>query len=48
MQKKKYICRKCEHKFEKEVISREEALERKINLTPVRCPNCGATDVEKI
>lgn len=44
---KKYICRNCGCKFEEDVISREEAKERRVSLHPVKCPKCGSIDVER-
>lgn len=46
MQNKEYRCKNCGNSFEiKGVITREEALEKKIALQPIRCPKCGSQDI---
>lgn len=41
MLRRKYICTKCGHKFEAQVVEREEAKEKRIPTRPVRCPKCN-------
>lgn len=47
MTRVQFVCRRCNHRFVKKVIEREEAVDRKIPTSPVRCENCGSTDVER-
>lgn len=39
--KRYFICRKCEVRFDLEVLDVREAKERRIPVQPVRCIKCG-------
>ncbi len=46
MRTKTYKCKHCGAVFDvKNVITREEALEKRTGLAPIRCPKCGSEDV---
>lgn len=46
MVKRRFVCKDCGCKFEKEVFERGEAEEKRIPTGPVRCVRCGSTNVE--
>ena len=46
MRKQKFICRKCGERFVVEIIDREEAQEKRVQIHPVRCPRCRSQEVE--
>lgn len=37
-----YVCERCGHKFEKEILEPGEAEAKQIQGRRVRCPNCGS------
>jgi len=41
-----FKCQKCNHRFEAEVVDKEEACEMNIPTHPLRCPECHSTFVE--
>lgn len=41
-------CGMCGHRFQAEVLDREDPRERIVQGVPLRCPNCNSTMVEKI
>ena len=43
----KYVCRNCQYEFETEIITQEEAKDRKLQLVPVKCPRCKSKLVEE-
>ena len=47
MKKVKLICRKCGHKFTYEILEEGEAEEKRLNTSPVRCPQCRSTEIEQ-
>ena len=47
MVRKKFICTQCGHKFEADIVEREEAEEKRISTRPIRCPKCNGR-VERI
>lgn len=47
MIKRQFICRDCGNKFVVEVFEPGEAEEKRIRPVPVRCPQCGSTDLER-
>lgn len=48
MKKKDYKCMQCGHEFEVEkVMSREEAIEKRLQLVPIRCPRCQSANVRE-
>lgn len=42
---KRYVCLRCQRKFELTVWDREEAQQEEINLEPIKCPSCQTTDI---
>ena len=50
MAEKKYVCLRCQEKFTVDVITSEEAREKRLNLSPVLCrnPNCRSADVQPL
>ena len=47
MEKKVFICKKCGFVFEIEVVSSEEARDRKIPTHPISCNRCGSYEIEE-
>lgn len=47
MEKRRFHCRRCDHKFEKYVLEPGEAEDKNLPSGAVRCPECGSTDVER-
>jgi DNA-directed RNA polymerase subunit RPC12/RpoP len=45
--KVRFICRKCGCKFTADVLEKGEAEEKRVPTSPVRCPECGGTSVER-
>lgn len=45
MRKMKYHCKRCGEVFEVEIMTREEANDKKMSLIPIRCPKCGSQEV---
>ncbi|MCK4825119.1 hypothetical protein KA005_55740 [bacterium] len=47
MKKARFICRHCGNRFATDVLEPGEAEEKRIRPVPVRCPQCGSTNVEQ-
>lgn len=47
MHKVRLICRKCGLKFTAEVLDEDEAEDRRRRSSPVRCPHCNSTEIER-
>lgn len=47
MIKRRFICKDCGESFATEVLEPGEAEEKGIRPAPVRCPNCGSTEIER-
>jgi DNA-directed RNA polymerase subunit RPC12/RpoP len=47
MIKRKFICKNCGERFVAKVLEPGEAEEKGIRSAPVRCPNCGSTEIER-
>ena len=47
MVEQKFTCRNCGKKFVIDVLEPGEAEERRVRPVPVRCPQCGSTNLEK-
>jgi DNA-directed RNA polymerase subunit RPC12/RpoP len=45
---KQFICKNCGHKFTAEVFEKGEAEKKGLNTSPLRCPKCNSTYVERI
>ncbi|MFH1904535.1 MAG: hypothetical protein ABIK53_03295 [bacterium] len=41
MKKRKLICKKCGYKFEEEAVDPDEAREKRVRTSQIRCPKCG-------
>lgn len=48
MAQKQFVCLRCSEKFWIELISYEEAVERKIPTSPPACRVCGRVDVKPV
>ena len=47
MRKAVFLCEKCLEEFEVELVAKNEARERNIRITAMRCPKCGSTQVHE-
>ena len=47
MKKVRYVCKRCGHRFEVEILEREEIEEKKIRTVQVSCPKCHWTDLAR-
>lgn len=45
MERVRFVCKNCGKEFVSEVCGREEARERNISLSPIRCPRCNSTNI---
>jgi len=45
--KVRFICRNCGHRFSADIVEEGEAEEKRLRTSPVRCPECGRTSVER-
>lgn len=41
-----FKCQQCNHRFEAEVLDREEPKERNLPSSPLQCPACRSTWIE--
>lgn len=41
-------CGMCGHRFEAEILDREDPREHRVPGAPLRCPKCHRTTVEKV
>jgi hypothetical protein len=41
-----FKCQRCNHRFEAEVVDKDEPRERDLPTHPLRCPSCHSTMVE--
>lgn len=41
-------CQMCGHHFERKIIDEDEPRETRLPASPVRCPKCNSTFIEKI
>ena len=41
MEKRQFICKRCGKRFVVEVFEEGEAKEKRLQVSPVRCPECG-------
>ena len=48
MIRRRYQCHKCGKLFEVDVLEPGEAEERRLRPVPVRCPECGSTQLEPV
>lgn len=48
MAESKYVCLRCQKEFIVDVITVEEACQRGLNVSPVRCPDCQREDVQPL
>ena len=39
-------CRRCQHVFRAEILDREEAQDPRRSTEPLRCPQCGSTELD--
>ena len=44
---RKFRCRNCGERFDKEVFEKGEAERKQLPSGPVHCPKCNRTDVER-
>lgn len=42
-----FICKRCGHKFTMEIFEKGEQEEKRLSGSPVKCPNCGSSSVER-
>ena len=43
----RFICKNCGEKFTTQIYEKGEAEEKRVPTSPVRCPNCRNTAVER-
>lgn len=43
----RYICKNCGESFTTQIFEKGEAEEKRVLTSPVRCPRCRSTDVER-
>lgn len=48
MVRRRFRCRKCGNRFETEVFEPGEAESKRLPSGPVKCPECGSPDVERL
>jgi DNA-directed RNA polymerase subunit RPC12/RpoP len=42
-----FICRQCGEKFTAKIVEKGEAEEKRLRTSPVRCPRCQSTSIER-
>jgi predicted Zn-ribbon and HTH transcriptional regulator len=47
MKRKRFICKDCGFKFEEDIVEQDEARERNLCTSPVKCKHCGSQNVEE-
>ena len=43
----RFICKNCGERFTAQVFEKGEAEEKRVATSPVQCPKCGSTAVER-
>ena len=48
MVRKEFKCGRCDHHFPADVLDTNDSRERHLEGSPLRCPQCGAFEVEPV
>jgi len=43
----RFICKRCGEKFSAQIFEKDEAKEKRLPTSPIQCPKCRSTAVER-